>query len=304
MKAKILILAVVFSLASTDSKAQQDPVYSQYMFNMLTINPAYAGSRDVLSVTATHRKQWLGINGSPTTQVLTGDAAIANKRMGVGLQLYNDEIGIVKNTGVGGIYSYRIRLRTGILSMGLKVGINRFIADYASVELSGLPTDQAFAQTQNKFQTTFGAGLYYNTDRFYISFSVPQLGGMKKVYSTNGINTFQLNNSFYLAAGYVIGLSDELKLKPSTLLVASNGAPIHYDLNANLWLRSLISLGASYRSGGSVLGLIELQLSPQFRLGYAYGATLNSLKNLSTHEFMLRYEFGFGKDNIVSPKYF
>lgn len=302
---QITILVFLIVLLPEVCRAQQDPLYSQYMFNMLGINPAYAGSREVLSITGMYRRQWVGVEGSPTTQFISADAPFANERIGVGLQVFNDKIGISNATGAYASYAYRIRLTRGVLALGLQGGVTRFHADYAGVKLNETGSDQAFINNLNQWQPNFGAGVYYNTDRFYIGFSSPHIIGKGTNYdvAVNYRGERQVNH-WILSTGYVFNLSPVLALKPSLLLRMVAGAPMHIDVNANLWFHKTIAIGASVRDNGTIVGILECQINRQFRFGYAYDYTTNNLKNSGSHELMLRYEFGFEKKKMVSPRFF
>lgn len=291
--------------------AQQDAMYSQYMFNSLAINPAYAGSRNVLSATALFRSQWTGIAGAPKTGTFTIDAPINEKRIGLGLQVFSDKLGITSTSGAVASYAYRIRTDKGTLSFGLQASGSQYKANYTSVVLDpeNAGNDPAFSTNANKFLLNFGTGVYYNSDRFYIGLSAPEL-------LTNKLhnNTTELENGpvakqeihLFFAAGYVFPLSDEFKLKPSVLFKGVKGAPLEGDFNATLWIKDVIAVGAQYRTNADVSGLLELQLSPQIRLGYAYDHSITPLRNYNSggHEIMLRYEFGFEGIKILSPRYF
>ena len=308
------------ALALQPAWAQQDALYSQYMFNTLAINPGYAGSRDVVSVTGLFRRQWVGVNGAPSTATATIDLPLNNKRWGVGAQLFNDEIGISKNTGGFFSAAYRVRFsEKGTLALGLQAGFYNFRADYTRVNLTGtqpgqpgaLPADPAFGQDVNAWLPNLGAGLYYSTDRFYLGLSAPTLIPNRLNDNNSLIQTdraFQYRHLF-LASGYVFRLGAFTALKPSALVKWVAGAPIQLDLNANVWLYDKIGLGASYRTGSlfrrrdAVVGMVEFQLSDAFRLGYAFDTPIGNLR-APTHEFMLRYEFGRGKTRVVSPRYF
>lgn len=289
--------------------AQQEAMYSQYMFNTLAINPAYAGSRNVTSATALYRSQWVGIQGAPTTATFSIDAPIDNKKIGLGLQVFNDRLGITNTTGAFGSYAFRIPMGKGILAMGLQAGASQYRADFTSVNLGSDNTpDQAFSTNVNKTLVDFGVGLYYSTDKFYLGLSSPQL-------LNNQLHNFtvQNNNSFdgqamhlFLATGYVFPLNDDLHLKPSVLIKYVKGAPIEGDLNATLWIRDILGIGAQYRTEADISGMVEFQVSPQIRLGYSYDRSTTPLVqfNSGSHEIMIRYEFGSTKGKILSPRYF
>ncbi len=292
-------------------KAQQDAMYTQYMFNTLAINPAYAGSRNVLSVTGLFRSQWIGIDGAPETQTLSFDTSIPGKRIGLGLQVFNDKIGITRTSGAYASYAYRIRMERGTLALGLQAGFAKYVADFTNVRLnSGSQTDIAFGYNLNELLPNFGAGVYYNSDRFYIGASVPHLLNNKlnnpsSVVVTNGLVARQYLHLF-ITSGYVFNMGDDFKLKPSFLFKGSMGAPLQLDVNANFWIKDKISLGAQYRTGDAIAALVELQISDQLRMGYSYDRTISNLQtyNSGSHEIMLRYEFGFERDRILAPRYF
>jgi type IX secretion system PorP/SprF family membrane protein len=306
---KALFILILIAGVSKSAMAQQEAMYTQYMFNMLAINPAYAGSRNVTSATALYRDQWVGIAGAPKTATATLDMPINDKKIGLGLQVYNDQIGITTTSGAFVSYAFRIRFDKGTLSFGLQGGASQYRADFTSVALNtGSPTDAAFNQNINKMLIDFGVGIYYNTDRFYLGISSPQLLNNKLTnLAVQGDNSFagqQLH--LFLATGYVFPLGSDLNFKPSVLLKGVQGAPLEADLNATLWIKDVIAFGAQYRTDASVAGLVELQITPQIKLGYSYDASTTKLVqyNSGSHEIMLRYEFGYPKGKILSPRYF
>lgn len=305
---KTLIIISLISFCQS-ALAQQEAMYSQYMFNTLAINPAYAGSRNVASATALYRSQWVGIPGAPKTSTFTFDAPVDSKNIGIGLQVYNDRIGITNTTGAFASYAYRIRLNTGTLAFGLQAGASQYLADFTSVALNtGGASDIAFSQNINKWLVDLGVGVYYNSDKFYIGLSSPQL-------LNNKLNNFTVQNEnafagqeihLFLASGYVFPLGGDMNLKSSVLLKAVQGAPIEADFDGMLWFGSAFSVGAQYRTAADVSGIVELQVTPQIRLGYSYDYSTTKLVqyNSGSHELMLRYEFGYSKGKILSPRYF
>ncbi len=298
----VIILAV-----SVRSEAQQAPMYSQYMFNMLNINPAYAGSRGVGTATALYRNQWIGIDGSPQTSTLSYDVATHEKKIGLGFQFYDDRLGIERTTGLNVSYAFRIQLtESGTLSLGLQGGILNYRANFSQVR-TFQPNDPSFNQNVSGILPAAAAGIYYNSDKFYIGISTPQL--LKTKLSTNNaadVLSTTRDLHYYLATGFVLPLSQDLVLKPSMLVKAVSGAPIEFDFNTNLWIQNFISFGASYRTGDAIVGMAELQLNKQLRFGYAYDKAFSELGNYNTgtHELMLRYEFGSSNGKVASPRYF
>jgi type IX secretion system PorP/SprF family membrane protein len=286
------------------------------MFNMLAINPAYAGSRNVISASTIYRKQWLGIEGSPRTIYGSVDMPLRKQKIGVGLTLINDRIGIVNQMSINAQGAYRVQLTsTGTLAFGLQLGMNQFHADYASLDFSrtnssNLP-DQAFSSSIRQVAPNIGAGLYYTTDRWYLGLSGPKLirNNFSGAYSSQlDVSSFKNRPSrhYFFIAGYVIKLNEQFRLKPSILTKAIPGAPVQTDINMNLWYIDKISLGLSYRTGDALVSMLEIQATPQLRFGYSYDFPITSLAKVhsGSHEVMIRYEFGYSNANIQSPRYF
>lgn len=295
-------------LVSAASMAQQQPMYSQYMFNMLNINPAYAGSRGVMTATALYRNQWVGIPGAPRTSSFSFDMPLNEKKIGIGFQLYDDRLGIERTTGINAFYAFRFQITgSGTLSLGLQAGLLNYQANYTEVS-TFQPNDPSFAANVSGLLPSAAAGVYYNSDKFYIGFSTPAL--LKTQISYNNAAQIASVTSqdlhLYLASGFVMNLNQDLALKPSVLLKAVSGAPLEVDVNANLWIQNKLSIGASYRTGDAVVGMVELQLNQQLRFGYAYDKTFSDLGTLNTgtHELMLRMEFGSSGGKVSSPRYF
>lgn len=284
-------------------------MYSQYLFNALAINPAYAGSRDVLSTTALMRSQWVGIDGAPQTETLSFDTPLRNKRIGMGVQVFNDKIGVTNISGGFLSYAYRIFGEKSTLAFGLQAGASHFKADFNSVQLHQNEVDFAFLNNISQVLLNFGTGIYYNTDKFYIGASVPHLLNNRlnnnKVVVTNGLVARQYIHLF-VAAGYILKLDDDFKVKPSFLFKGVKGAPVQLDLNASLWIRDIVSLGVQYRTNADIGALLEARVTPQLRLGYSYDKSVTRLANFNSgsHEIMVRYEFGFEKDKVLSPRFF
>ncbi|WP_256006504.1 MULTISPECIES: PorP/SprF family type IX secretion system membrane protein [Pedobacter] len=302
------IFTATLLAATLGLKAQQDPMYTQYMFNTLAINPAYAGSRNVVSATALYRNQWTGIEGAPRTGTLTLDAPVYDKTIGLGIQLVTDRLGITQTNGAVFSGAYRIRMDQGTLAFGIQGNVLQYRADYTSVNLNTGAYDPAFSYNINKVLFNFGTGVYYNSDRFYVGLSAQDI-------AKNRLTEFESPNSdlrntqymhLFLASGYVFDLDDDFKFKPSFLIKGVKGAPVEADINATLWIKDVVGIGAQYRTSADIAGLIEVQASPQIRIGYSYDYSTTALRNFNSgsHEIMLRYEFGFGGGRILSPRYF
>ena len=306
---KVLMLLAVMLFAYEKSIAQTEPMYSQYMFNMLGVNPAYAGSREASSFNFFQRSQWIGLQGAPQTTSFSFDQSILNKRAGWGIQFYDDKIGVEKADGINIMGSTRIQVsENGILSGGLSLGLMNYRIDLMNVTGRFTPNDPAFYSNLNKWMPSLGLGVYYNTDNFYAGVSIPNIlksrltafdlirSGLQKVNQKH----------IFLTTGIVIPINEDLKLKPSTMIKMVEGAPIEADFNTNVWLRDIIGLGVSYRTGDAVIGMVEIQANQNLRFGYAYDMTISPLKfyNTGTHEIMIRYEIGNFKTKIKSTRYF
>ena len=306
---RVLMLLAVMLFAYQKSIAQTEPMYSQYMFNMLGVNPAYAGSREASSFNFFQRSQWIGLQGAPQTTSFSFDQSILNKRAGWGIQFYDDKIGVEKADGINIMGSTKIQVsENGILSGGLSFGLMNYRIDLMNVTGRFTPNDPAFYSNLNKWTPSLGIGIYYNTDNFYAGVSIPNIlksrltafdlirSGLQKVNQKH----------IFLTTGFVIPINEDLKLKPSTMIKMVEGAPIEADFNTNVWLRDIIGLGVSYRTGDAVIGMAEIQANQNLRFGYAYDMTISPLKfyNTGTHEIMIRYEIGNFKNKIKSTRYF
>ena len=302
---KLLIVILSAFLCVHSLKAQQESMYSQYMFNLLQINPAYAGNLANDNITVLCRKQWVGTSGSPATASLSWDSRVEGSNVGYGLQMYNDRLGIESTSGFQAFYSYRIPFRKSFLSFGLNAGVLYYRAAFSTVATTQ-NGDPLFQEDVSNFLPTVGVGALYATEHWYAALSVPAL--LKtKVNANNSLYTTSANNHYFLTGGYIFDASESVKLKPSVLLKAVKGAPLETDLNLNVWLQNIVGLGVSYRTGDSFVGMFEIQVSPVFRLGYAYDYTISNLQPYSkgTHELMLRYEINHRKEQrVLSPRYY
>jgi type IX secretion system PorP/SprF family membrane protein len=311
LKRLFVIAFCVIGLCNTNVFAQTEPMYSQYMYNMLGVNPAYAGNREALSLNFFQRNQWLGIKGAPKTTSLSMDQSIKDGKMGWGLQVYDDELGIEAATGFNGMLSTRIQVsEKGILSGGLSFGMMNYRINLNDVNNRNDPNDQSFISTDNpsKWNPSIGMGVYYNTDRFYAGVSTPNILKSRLASYENMNTSIQKSDDFHLFAnaGYVFDLNEEVKLKPSTMVKMVSGAPIQADINMNIWLKDILGFGGSYRTGDAFVGMVELQATSNLRFGYAYDMPFNPLKYFTkgSHELMLRYEIGNFKTKIKSTRYF
>ena len=302
---------VVILLVSQQVHAQTEPMYSQYMYNMLGVNPAYAGNRESLSLNFFQRNQWNGIKGAPKTTSVSMDQAIKNGKIGWGIQVYDDRLGVEAATGFNGMLSTRIQVsKKGILSGGLSFGMMNYRINLNDVNNRNNTNDPSFISSQNpsSWKPSLGMGVYYNTDRFYASVSTPSILKSRLASYQDFVSSIDKTNGFHLFAntGYVFDINDELKLKPSTMVKMVSGAPVEADINLNVWIKDILGLGGSYRTGDAFVGMAELQATSNLRIGYAYDVPFNPLKYFTrgSNELMLRYEFGNNKTKIKSTRYF
>jgi type IX secretion system PorP/SprF family membrane protein len=295
------LLVLLLLLAGTcDLKAQQFPQFSQYMYNGLIINPAYAGSKDYLSLTGVYRKQWADFPGAPETETFTAHGPLSQGKMGLGLVFINDKTSDAsKHMDISAAYAFHIETGGGTLSLGIQGGITQYSTDLSKLRVYDL-NDNVAGLNESEIFPIASAGLYYYTDKFYAGFSAPQL-------LTNSPKAApSLVNHFFLTSGIVLGSGDNFKLKPSFLLKMAPPAPLSYDINLNAFFGKVIGIGVSYRSEDAIVGLVELQLTPNLRLGYSYDMVQSAIKDFApaSHEIMLGYDFGHEVPKVRVPRYF
>jgi len=297
---------VVFSLLMINkSLAQQDPQYSQYMYNTISVNPGYTGQRDVLSITGLYRTQWVGFDGAPKTQTFSLHSPLNNEKIGLGLSVVNDKLGPSSETYFDANFSYTIALdalKEHKLSFGLKAGFQVLSLDWSKGRYQN--PDAAFENNLSLFSPTVGAGMYWHSNKAYLGFSIPN------IITTNYYDDFQESVAaeklhYYFIGGYVFNLNQNTKLKPAFLVKAVSGAPIIADLSANFLFNEKITLGLAYRWDDAISGLAGFQISDSLFIGYAYDLTTTNLNNYNSgsHEIVLRFEpRQLGK--ILSPRFF
>lgn len=305
---KKITLIFTTLLVSCIGYSQQDAMYTHYSFNTLAVNPAYAGSRDVITVTGLHRSQWVGFDGAPTTQTLTIHSPIFTESLGFGASLVNDKIGPIKQTSFYIDLSYRINLSSKTkLSFGLKGGGNLMQGDLESLETTSA-NDQAFINVENKFMPNAGVGLYLSNEKWYAGVSTPKLLENNLVANSAVGSLNKESRHYFLIAGFVTKLSNNIKLKPTTFVKATEAAPIEADITAMLIFQDKLELGLMARTGDAVGALIGFNFNSQFRAGYSFDWSFQNttgLYNSGSHEIMLRYDIvNLKKDKIRSPRYF
>lgn len=298
---------VLFISGISFAFAQQLPLYSEYMFNTFEINPAYAGFKDAVQITSMFRKQWTGFKTAPQSTFLSVDMAIPDKRVGVGLKVVDDRDEITKTIGAQAAYSFKIPTgEYSTIALGLQAGALSFKSDFTKVDVID-PNDPSFSQVVNNVKLNFGTGIFFNTERFFVGFSIPNLIRHNLQKEANGSNFTDIrqNMHMYFNTGYVFPLSDNLVFKPSVLVRGLVGSPVSYDINANLWIADMLSLGASYRNQNAVVGIINMRILPELYMGYAYDHSISRLNIIAkgSHEVSLRFEIPNGRSSL-SPRYF
>jgi len=314
---KRIILISMLLVMGLQGFSQQDPQYTLYMFNPLAVNPAYAGSREVLSAVLVHRSQWLGLDGAPETQAFAINTPLRNKKMGLGLQIVNDKIGPKTTQNITGAYAYRLKLGNGKLALGLKAGIINYNFDWSKVEYQE-EEDVIQTESQKGFLIpTVDFGIYYNTRTFYAGIAAEHLNQSSFDFAeTQSTDTIQNGNSsdggggskkdinFIATAGKAFTLNDNFVLKTSILGRYANGAG-NVDVNISVLIKNKILFGASVRAN-AVIVLTELNISKKLRMGIGYDIETGGLSKSTTGSFeiFIGYDVGLFKSKVVSPRYF
>lgn len=306
-----LLMLLVVSLYSEISSAQQDAQYTQYMYNTLSINPAYAGSRDVLSFVGLYRSQWVGLEGAPKTATVSLHSPVG-KNVALGVNIVNDEIFITNETYIDIDFSYTVKTSTeGRLALGVKGGAHLLDVDSNRAN-TGAENNSISEEINidNRFSPQVGVGAYYYTNKFYLGLSAPNLldtehfDNAGEDLSASSLRQERVN--YYLMTGYTFDLNDDLKFKPAGLVKLVSGAPLQVDLSANFLIKEKITLGAAYRWSAAFSGMIGFQISDQFMLGFAYDRETTELQqfNDGSYEVFLRYELFNRNNKMVSPRFF
>ncbi len=306
-----IILGIQIFVLSLGVNAQQDAMFTHYAFNTLAINPAYAGTRDALTITGLSRMQWVSFDGAPVTQTLTLHTPIFSQNVGLGVSVLNDKIGPTNNLSLYVDFSYKIKVtEKAYLSFGLKSGLNYKKADLNSLLVADATDPFFMADEQSKLLPNFGFGLYYFTDKFYVGLSIPKL--LENNFNENtvngSVNLASEQKHYFLIGGAVFKLSESIDLKPTGFLKLTNGAPIELDITANFIFMDKFWTGIMYRTGDALGALAGLNITDQLAVGYSFdwSATNRTFKyNQGSHEIMLRYDFIYKEKNMIrSPRYF
>jgi type IX secretion system PorP/SprF family membrane protein len=306
-----IFLGIQMFILSLALNAQQDAMFTHYAYNTLAINPAYAGTRDALTVTGLSRMQWVNFDGAPVTQTLTLHTPIISQNIGLGVSVLNDKIGPTNNLSLYVDFSYKIKVsEKAHLSFGLKSGLHYKKADLNSLLVEDASDPFFMADEQSKLLPNFGFGLYYFTDKYYVGLSIPKL--LENNFTENtvsgDVNLVSEQKHYFLIGGAVFKLSESIDLKPTSFLKITNGAPIELDITANFIFMDRFWTGIMYRTGDALGALAGINITDQFAVGYSFDWSASNRTfryNQGSHEIMLRYDFIYKEKNMIrSPRYF
>lgn len=300
----LVMLTLLFSVI--DVQAQQDSQFTQYMYNTVNVNPAYAGSRGVLSVFGMYRAQWVGLDGAPTTSAASINSPINNSRVGLGISILKDEIGPSDRKTISADLSYSIPTSdTYKLSFGIKGSASLLNVDYTKLNRYDLNDPRFQNNIDNQFSPNIGAGIYYHSDKLYAGISVPFMLETKH-FDDNASSVAKDALHYYFIGGYVFDLSETTKFKPAFLFKSVKGAPLQADLTANFMFNDKFVVGGAWRWSAAFSGLVGFQVNSNWFIGYTYDADTTKLANYNSgsHEVFLRYEFRGKQEKIVSPRFF
>lgn len=315
MKVNKIILATclgVLFFTSTTVKSQYDAMFTQYMFNEMFINPAYAGSKDAMAVTALHRQQWVNFPGRPITSTFSMHGPIVNENMGFGLSFLNEKIGSLNRNLAYLSYAYKIKAgKNGKISFGLMGGVHNMVNKFASLKATEAGDIQVSQNSPSVYAPNFGFGIYYSDKVNYAGISIPRMIDDQIKFNENG--DFVKSNKmspqkfhYYLTFGRIFTLTDDLKLKGQAMIKAVQNAPLQFDVNANFLIKERIWAGLSYRSSDAASVILGVQVNPQFVISYSYDYTLSKIQKYSqgSHEIALSYVFKYKGKNVITPRYF
>ncbi|MFS4449700.1 type IX secretion system membrane protein PorP/SprF [Maribacter sp. 2307UL18-2] len=307
---RLRIVQLIFFCMVYSMNSQQDSQFTQYMYNTITINPAYTASRDVMNIFTLHRAQWVGLEGSPSTSVVSLSAPVKGSNLGIGVSILNDRIGPSDETKLETDFSYTIRAFDDFqFAFGLKASIGFLNVDFSKLNQFN-PGDYAFQDNiQNSFTPNVGAGLYLYSENTYFGVSVPNIletTYYNKYADAGSVSTAVQRAHVYLIAGKVFELNDAIKLKPSILTKIVNGSPLQVDVSVNTLFSNVLTLGLAYRYDAAVSALAGVQISDSWFIGYGYDMATTEIANYSygTHEIFLRFELFKRYSGISSPRFF
>lgn len=305
---KPLLNAIIMLILFYTSKsvAQQDAQFTQYMYNTINVNPAYAGSRGLMSVFAMYRDQWIGIEGAPTTKAASLHSPIYNSRVGFGISLSKDEIGISDRKTISTDFSYTINTAKNYkLSFGIKGSASLLNVDYTKLNKYDKNDPKFQNNIDNQFSPNIGAGVYYHSNKLYAGFSIPFILETKH-FDNNTTSVAKDALHFYFITGYVFDISETTKFKPAFLIKSVKGAPLQADVTANFMFFDKFVLGTAWRWSAAASALVGFQMDSNWFVGYTYDSETTKLANYNSgsHEIFLRYEFKQKQEKIISPRFF
>lgn len=306
MKTRFIYL-ILLLVSSISGFSQQDPQYTQYMYNTINVNPAYAGSRGVLSVFGLYRTQWVGLEGAPDTGTFSINTPLNNSNVGLGVSFVNDRIGPAVENNLSVDFSYTVPMNESYkLSFGIKGTANLLDVDYTKLNRRDITDGMFQYNIDNRFSPNVGAGIYLHSDKLYAGVSIPNILETSH-YDDNTLSTEAKERMhLYAIGGYVFDLTESIKFKPAFLGKVVQGAPLQLDLTANFMFNNKFVLGAAWRWSAAVSALAGFQVSDRWFIGYAYDAETTKLANYNSgsHEIFLRYEFVAKSQSIITPRFF
>lgn len=306
IRLKSIIFIFVLILLSLNVVAQQDPMFTQYMHNPVSINPAYAGSRGTLNMVAMHRQQWVGMDGAPKTLSLSVNSPFLNYNVGIGLSLLYDQIGPTKQTGLYADYSYHLKITPGVkLAFGLKGGLNIYDVDLTGLKGYADEDPAKFNGYKKLYLPNVGFGMYLYSNRFYLGLSIPKMLQNSLSDANNNTLASKEQRHYFFTGGFVLNVADNIKFKPSTIVRVVQGSPVSAELSAAVILHDQLWLGGMYRNDGSLGAMVKFDFN-KLSIGYAYDVSQSVLRpyNQGTHEIYISYDIDFRNKKILSPRYF
>jgi type IX secretion system PorP/SprF family membrane protein len=302
MKTKLFSFVLMFTAIVTF--AQQDAQFTQYMYNTININPAYAGSRGALSIFALHRTQWVGLDGAPVTNTVSLNTPLNGSKLGLGISVINDKIGPTNENTISADLSYTVPTsETFKLSFGIKATANLFNLDIS--KLNPVDDDPSLRDFNNKFSPNIGAGIYWHSDKAYLGLSVPNFIETNR-YNDNDVAILKEKINYYLIGGYVFDVSNSIKFKPAVMTKMVKGAPLQVDVSGNFMFNDKFVIGVTYRWSAAVSAMVGFQISDGLYVGYGYDLETTKLDNYNSgsHEIFLRFELFKNDKKITTPRFF
>lgn len=310
IRTALALVAMLFT--AYHGKAQYDAMFTQYMFNEMFINPAYAGSKDAMAVNLLHRQQWVNFPGRPVTTTFSLHGPLMNNKMGLGISVLNERIGKLNRNLIYGSYAYRVKTdKKGTLALGLNAGIHNQVNKLSELKATDIGDVQVSQNTPSMIAPNFGFGLYYSKQKFYAGVSIPRMIDDGYMFDNSGAFSQSIKFNvqkfhYYVTVGRVFEISEDLKIKPQAMIKMVENAPLQYDINANFLIKNMIWAGLAYRSNSSASAIVGVQVNPQFIVSYSYDYGLNAIQKYSqgSHEIALGYVFSYKQKTVVTPRYF